>query len=206
VFSDFEGNNGPLGSKRTQFFVTTGFFRRPKCNQGFQGGAVLDYLYDDFYVNMNLLQMRAELSYLHDCHEIGFWGAFHLNNDTSAVDSIAGLTQTTWLANNQYNLFYRHNFGNGLNYRMWVGLNDYADVLFGGDCTARMSQRWSLQTSTNYLLPTGNNNVSNNVTESFNLSLSMVWYPFAPKCDPCPNRYRPLFGVADNGTMMIRTQ
>lgn len=206
MFSDFEGNSSPLGSSRFQFFATTGLFRRATRNHGFQGGAALDYLYDDYYVNMNLLQMRAELSYLHDCHEIGFWGAFHLNSDTSTVDSIVGLTQTTWTANNQYNLFYRRNFDNGLNYRLWVGLNDYADVLFGGDCSAQMSQRWSLQTSYNYLLPTGNTDVPKNVTESFNLSLNLVWYPFARKCDPCPNRYRPLFGVADNGTMMTRTQ
>lgn len=207
AFSDFEGNSGPLGSKRVQYFVTTGLFRRPKCEQGFQGGAVFDYLHDDFYVNMNLMQMRAELSYLHGQHELGFWGAFHLNQDTSTVDSIAGLTQTTWLANNQYNLFYRYNYGHGLNYRMWIGLNDYADVLFGGDCTAQFADRWSLQTSTNYLLPTSSNSgVPNNVTESFNLSINVIWNPFARKHDPCPNRYRPLFGVADNGTLMINTK
>jgi hypothetical protein len=206
MFSDFEGSNGPLGSSRTQFFLTTGLFRRPKYDQGFQGGAVLDYLHDNFYVTMELLQIRAEMSYLWDCNEIGFWGAFHLNNDSSTVNSVANLTQISWAANNQYNLFYRRNFGNGLNYRMWVGLTDYADVLFGGDCTAQISQRWSLMTSSNYLLPTSTyNGLPKNTTESFNLGINLVWYPFAPKCDPCPNRYRPLFGVADNGTMMTRT-
>ncbi len=203
VLSDFEGKSGPLGSRRDQYFITTGFFRRAECYAGLQGGAVLDYLHDDFYVTMNLMQIRSEISYLWRNYELGVWIAAHTKSDTQTLPAYLGNTQTTWQANNQYNLFFRERFANGGTGRMWVGLTDYGGVLFGSDATAPLSERWAIQGSYNYLLPNGDSSVNKNVQESWNLSLSLVWYPGYKVPNACFNPYRPLFTVADNGTLMI---
>ena len=65
-----------MGTTREQYFATTGLFRRAASNQGLQGGAVIDYLHDNFYVHMDLLQVRPELSYvIGGGHEFGLWAA-----------------------------------------------------------------------------------------------------------------------------------
>ena len=53
--------------------------------RGLQGGAVIDYLHDNFYIRLNLLQVRSELSYIYNCHEVGLWSAVHLRSNTHDV-------------------------------------------------------------------------------------------------------------------------
>jgi hypothetical protein len=40
--------------------------------------------------------------------------------------------------------------------------------------------------------------------ESWNVSLGLVWTPFARPGSCCPNYCRPLFNVANNGTFVTR--
>ncbi|MEX0978728.1 MAG: DUF6666 family protein, partial [Pirellulales bacterium] len=110
VLSDFEGHSAPLGHRRSQFFVTSGLFHRAVCGNGLQGGAVVDYLRDDFYIQMDMVQVRAEVSYLYCFHEVGFWGAFHTNTSTHQGSFVPDepLETFSFQANNQYNLFYRY--------------------------------------------------------------------------------------------------
>lgn len=205
IGSDFAGRTGPLGHRRAQFFITTGVFRRAVCGNGWQGGAVVDYLRDDFYIQMDLTQVRAELSYLYCHHEVGFWGAFSGNTSTHWGD----IPGTPWQsysfeANNQYNAFYRYEFCNGTVCRTWCGLSAHGDAIFGGDTTVRLSDRWGLMANYNYLLPRNDDTVSNNVKESWNLTISFVWYPGYKRCDSWTNPYRPLFYTADNGWFLSR--
>ncbi len=179
AFSDFEGSTGFADRSRTQFFVTGGLFRRARCNHGLQGGAVLDYLRDDWYVNMNLLQIRAEASYLWGFHELGFWAAAHTNSNTRTAPASFATPTVTWQANDQYNLYYRANFSYGAWARMWVGLSGHGDVLFGGDAVAPISESYAILISQNYLLPRGNSSLPNSVVESWGLVMSLVWYPGA---------------------------
>jgi hypothetical protein len=199
IASDFEGQSGPLQHRRTQYYVTTGLFRRADWNGGLQGGAVFDYLHDDFYVNMDLMQIRGEISYVYHGHELGFWFAAHTNGDTQAAPTFLEQQSVTWQANDQYNGYYRYQFCNGAVARSWIGLTSHADGIFGGDATIPFAKKWAIQTSYNYLLPNGDSSVSANVKESWNLSIAMVWYPGIKS--PCDwlNPYRPLFPVADNG-------
>ncbi len=82
-------------------------FAAPGGPADFRAGAVVDYLRDDFYIRMNLSQVRAELSYFCRQHEVGFWGAFHGNTSTNwANTTFADPTSTTASeATNQYNGF-----------------------------------------------------------------------------------------------------
>ena len=112
----------------------------------------------------------------------------------------------TWLANDQYNLFYRYQFCNGATARTWAGLSSHGDVIFGGDGTVPLSPRWAVSTSYNYLLPRNDPTIPNNTKESWNLTISLVWYPgYRATCDWF-NPYRPLIPVADNGWMMERVK
>ena len=114
IGSDFAGRTGPLGHRRAQFFVTTGAFKRAVCGEGFQYGAVLDYLRDDFYIQMDLTQVRGEVGYVCHGHEVGFWGAFTGNTSTH-WGQIPGneWQRTASKATSQYNIFYRYEACNG---------------------------------------------------------------------------------------------
>lgn len=204
ALSDFDGGAGIVNHGRDQYFVTSGLFHRPRCNQGWQGGAVLDFLHDQFYVDMNLWQVRFEISYLFREHEVGVWSSVHANSDTKPAPASFNQANTTWQANDQYNLFYRRRFANGGIGRMWIGLTNFADIMFGGDATAPLSERWAIQASYNYLAPSLNPTIPNAIKETWGIQIALVWYPDCKVPSACFNPYRPLFNVADNGWLMIR--
>ncbi len=205
IGSDFAGRTGPLGHRRAQLFATTGVFRRATGGKGFQGGAVIDYLRDDFYIQQDLTQARVEMSYLCYYHEVGFWGAFVGNTDTNwgQVPNYP-MEIFSYQATTQYNLFYRYEFANGTNARTWFGASSHGDAIFGGDATVRFSDRVGLMASYNYLLPRNDVTVPNNIKESWNVTFSFVWYPGYKRRDSWTNPYRPLFAPADNGWFFIR--
>jgi hypothetical protein len=206
VASDFEGRSGPLGHRRYQFFGTMGVFHRAMCGRGFQMGAAVDYLRDDFYIQMDLTQVRAELSYQYCYHEVGFWGAFQGNTSTH-VGQFTGddpLETFSFQGTSQYNVFYRYQFCSGTYCRTWAGLSDHGDGIFGSDATIYISPKVGLVATYNYLLPRNDPTVPLNVKESWNLAIALVWYPGYKKCDSWTNPYRPLFYVADNGWFLVR--
>ena len=205
ALSDLDGGGGVVNRRRDQYFVTTGLFRRAGCSQGLQGGAVLDYLHDEFYVNMNVLQIRSEISYVLHKHEVGVWAAVHAKSDTRPAPAFLQTPTVTWQSNDQYNLFYRYRFCNGATARTWIGLSSHSDVIFGSDATAPLSERWAIQIAYNYLWPNGNDTaIPQAVRESWGLAIGLVWYPGYKVPNACFNPYRPLFMVADNGSFMLR--
>jgi len=204
ILSDFEGRSGPLGHRRTQCFFTTGAFHRAAGDRGLQGGAVVDYLYDDFYIRMNLWQIRGELSYVRCQHEVGFWGAAHANTVTQTATIFPNQPDETFSfeGTDQYTAFYRYQFCNGTFCRTWAGLSGRGDGIFGGDATVYVSKKLGLIAAYNYLLPRNHPGEINNVNESWNLTISFVWYPGYNPCGSWLNPYRPLFYTADNGWFM----
>ena len=48
-----------FNNSRQQVFLTGGLFRRATCGQGWQGGAVFDWLDDSFYTNTRFSQVRS---------------------------------------------------------------------------------------------------------------------------------------------------
>jgi hypothetical protein len=204
--SDFEGKTGPFNNTREQYFVTTGLFRRARGNYGWQGGAVFDYLHDNFYTQMNLGQIRAEISYQACNNEVGFWAGAHAMSDTKTAAQLAPIAQTaaTFQTTDQFNVFYRRRFCNGGVARTWLGATNNHGMIWGSDATAPLSERWAIQASYNYLWPVGTDAVPNGIRESWGLQMSLVWYPGYKCPNACFNPYRPLFNVAENGTFMVR--
>ncbi len=179
---------------RSQQFVTAGFFRR--VNTGLQFGAVWDLMRDDLDNDVDLHQMRYELSIKSpQGREIGFWGT------NSTNDGLSG--GTLYEAVDQYALFIRWAFGNGYESRLWGGATGDGEGIFGGDFYAPLSNRWSVVSGFNYLITDEADGLAGVSEESWNIGISMVWHLGKTAKKGCRSPYRPLFGVADNGWMFV---
>lgn len=186
---------------RTQSFVTAGLFRRNPCGCGFQYGVVFDYLNDNYYVDLSLNQVRAEISYLgRNRHEIGFWGAFHTNDDTVLLD---GETRTVFRAVDQYNLFYRYNFCNGGNARFWGGGTGSRGGILGAEVLMPLTNRMQLHSGFTYLIPEGSQGLEGASQEGWALSMTLIWFPGRTFQGTHNGQYRQLFSVADNTTFLV---
>jgi hypothetical protein len=198
VHSNLSGDNvmGNDSDDRMQYFMTTGLFHRAVCG-GLQGGAVLDLLYDDYYVNMRLSQIRAELSYVGPRgREIGFMLAASTRDD---LETIFGQTEV-WEATDQYAFFYRRTFESGGFYRLWAGFTGSSDGLVGGDAEVPLSDCFALQTNFNYLIPDEGSGTGAS-EEAWGLGINLVWYP--GHTASCRSLTRPLFNVADNASFLV---
>jgi len=204
VQSNLSGTNiaNAFNNSRQQDFLTAGLYHRPMCGQGFQGGAVFDWLNDRFYTTTRFAQVRAELSYIFPRgNEFGFWGAFATGHDQTLV--ING-TSLTFAPANMYNFFYRKTFENGDQGRIWGGFTDGSSGILGADYRVHMSNRWDVVGGFNYLIPEQGKDSGGATQESWGLAMNVVWYPTRSACGTHNGPFRSLFGVADNNVFMVR--
>jgi len=102
---------------------------------------------------------------------------------------------------NQYALFYRiRTYGNG-DARVWGGVSDDAHGLFGADFRVPLNDALALQATFNYL---SGDTVAEPNGEGWNFGIGVVYYPGSCSTAAGRSKYRPLFGVADNGTLLQR--
>jgi len=208
VQSDISGD-AVFDDARTQFFVTTGLFYRPPCGPGLQGGAAIDFLHDEYFVDMDLTQIRAEVSYVGKLgNEVGFWGAFGAEEDDSLLrttfgDTILFTESIQWDVVDMYTLFYRRHFCNGSTAKVWGGFTGDGDGLLGAEVSAPLAERFAVQAGFNYLIPDTDSSTNEAFREVWGLSINLVWYPGYRRCCSPSNPYRPLFNVADNNTMLV---
>ncbi len=204
VQSNLSGSNiaNAFNNSRQQDFLTAGLYHRPNCGQGFQGGAVFDWLNDRFYTTTRFAQVRGELSYIFPRgNEFGFWGAFATGNDQTLVINGKSLT---FSPANMYNFFYRKTFENGDQGRIWGGFTNGSAGILGADYRVHMSNRWDVIGGFNYLIPDQGKDNGGAVQESWGLAMNVVWYPTRPACGTHNGPFRSLFGVADNNVFMVR--
>ncbi len=188
---------------RRQAFVTAGLFRR--VDVGLQGGVVVDWLSDGWYRDIDLVNLRAELSWVIDStHEVGFWGAFGTKNSDDVGDNEQLLD---WQTTDLFAAFYRYSFGGCLDgdARLFAGWSGESDGLIGADLRLPLSDAWALETNFAYLIPNEGdaaNFAADHFQESWNVGINLVWQPGRRwgRGDPY---YRPLFRVADNGVFMM---
>jgi hypothetical protein len=190
---------------RNQYFFTAGLFHRPECGCGWQGGLVWDYLSDQFVDDFTLSQLRGDLSYVFNCHEIGFW--FTAGVSDKNLVSRTDTTETTirYKPIDLYAFYYGHRFCNGGEGRIWGGFTGGTGGLVGADFSVPVCDKVSLESGFNYAIPHRVDG-SDVPPESWSLTINLVWHPFscahASYCSP----YRPLFNVADNGSFMVDRQ
>lgn len=183
--------------ERSQQFFTGGFFRR--VHTGLQFGAVFDLMDDNLDTDIDLHQVRYEISLKSPKgREIGFWSTSGTNSQLS--DGVV------WEAVNQYAVFYRCNFGKSYEARFWGGGSDDSEGLFGAEFFAPLSDRWSLQSGFNYLITDQQNGPAGVQEESWNIGVNLVWHLGRNARRGCRSPYRPLFSVADNGWMFTDRQ
>lgn len=207
--------NGELSTfdKRNQTFITGGVYRR--VDWGLQGGLVLDYVDDDWYVDHQLLQIRGEVSWVfQNCFEFGFNFASATNTSQSIAQYGAALPgvpfSETRKALDYYRFFIRQRFQRGGVGRLFAGWTEDGDGLVGADFTAPISCDWAVRGGFTYVspqndlvhIPNANANYDN---ELWNVSVSLVWFPGGFDNVYCKYN-RPLFNVADNGTLLQKIQ
>lgn len=194
---------------RDQVFVTTGFFTRAFEGRGLQGGAVYDYLSDGWYTDKNLAQIRSELSYVWGYHEFGYWGA-HNVTEQLGIFTPKSQTPVTGTTLDLYTGFYRLHFGDANEWRVWGGASGNGDGLVGSSMRAPMSRSFALEGTFTYLIPKQSEralvrDIDANVTygpAAWNVSVNLVYYPAGRSRRSLASPYRPLFDVADNGSMI----
>lgn len=182
-------------NSRDQIFVTAGVFRRA-LEGGLQGGAVFDYLHDNYYDQADLKQVRSEASIVAGPHELGFFGSF----DVGGRIPFGRVNVTPIQANDIYSLFYRRYFSGGGQGRIWAGASGYGEFLIGAEATVPLGSSWALENSFVYLIP------DEQQDESWSVAFSLVWYPGRASRCVYSNPYMALFNVADNGTFLLRRQ
>ena len=208
VHSDISGT--PFSDQeRTQYFLTTGLFYRAPCGGGLQGGAVVDFLHDNFFAEIDLAQIRAEVSFV-SCggHEVGFWGAFGVEQDGESFalpffDSGSFSQAIDWDVIDMYTFFYRRHFCNGSVGRVWAGFTGDGDGVLGADVLAPLADRLALQAGFNYVVPEEDDSLNETFDEVWGMSINLVWFPGYRRCCAPSNPYRPLFNVADNSTFLV---
>jgi hypothetical protein len=198
VHSQFHGSkHGETSGGHTQNFVTAGLFRRPECG-GVQYGIVWDTLRDDRDHSLSYHQVRSEIGLVNPYgREIGFHATAHTND--------ASNTATPYHALDQFFFYYRIHRQRGGELRFFGGWARQDKGIVGADGIVPLSDRWSLASRFRYLIPEGAPGADAK-QEGWNLSMNLVWHLGcrARSCDA--NRYRPLFNVADNGSLMVDDQ
>ena len=138
---------------RNQQFVTTGLFTRAFEGRGLQGGAAFDYLNNTGFVGTtDVKQMRGEISYVWGYHEWGFWGAFNAGKGLGIIDQN---TQQPFENNtvHTYNAFYRVQFGDANEWKVWGGASHEGQGYVGSLLRAPMTRSLALEGTFAYLMP-----------------------------------------------------
>ena len=205
-------STNPVIDSRNQQFVTTGFYTRAFEGRGLQGGAVFDYLNNTgFTGTADIKQMRGEISYVWGYHEWGFWGAFNAGQGLGVVPAQSGKT----FENNSvhtYNAFYRVQFGDANEWKVWGGASHEGQGYVGSILRAPMTRSLALEGTFAYLMPGKSRGIpkikqtqiltGNFTPMAWNLGINLVYYPRGRSRRSLASPYRPLFDVADNGTMI----
>jgi hypothetical protein len=204
--SQLNGTESPNSPEsHTQHFTTFGLFRRSK--DGFQFGSAWDVLVDRRHNTRTYHQIRSEFSWLDNCtHEFGFSatvGVMDHELEEEQNDNENDSHNSVWEAADQYVLFYRVHGKRGGGGRFFGGWTDDSDGILGADMLLPVHDRWSVQTGFTYMIPDARDGEDGSREEAWNINLSLVWHWDCRARSSHNNPYRPLFNVANNGSMII---
>ncbi len=196
-------------SNRNQYFFTAGLFKRALCG-GIQWGVAVDLLHDEYYDQMNLKQVRSETSYVFrgGRHEIGYFGSYQTSSDVVQIAEVLQNRATALVAPTDiYAAFYRQYFANGSEARLWGGVTGRGQAVVGGDVRLPLGGPVAIETSYNYIIPNSTRDVASQTRfqETWGININLVWYPGRSAACVHANQFRPLLGVADNSSLMVRT-
>jgi hypothetical protein len=198
---------------RNQIFLTAGFYRR--VDWGLQGGLVVDYLHEECDYEIDLVQLRGELSWLFcGTEDIGVWFTAGVNDEepfplrraTFGTTGAAFTTTTTGVeVNDMFAFFYRRQLACGGNARVFGGFTGSDQGLVGAEILLPINPCLSLRSNFLYVVPNhrDSSESSDFLEETWNVGISLVWTR-CPRSLCSSNYSRPLFTVADNGSFITR--
>ncbi len=190
---------------RYQIFLTTGLFRR--VDRGLQYGMVFDYLNQDWYFQSDNMQLRGEVSWMaQGCHAFGFQGmaSVHKGSSNTIVRDSAGNrfgSSLSYQGTDQYRFFYRYLMGRGGQWDLFGGWTNKDDGLLGSALIVPIHHRMMLTTTSTFLIPREGDDSGGHREEGWNVGIGLVFVPGGP--NGCGRYARPMFDVADNGSMMV---
>jgi len=192
---------------RDQLFITAGFFRR--VDYGLQGGVVADVLHEEWFTENDIVQIRGELGWVFGSgRTLGVRFATNTQDDiTDGTFNGNSFTNLVTSTEDTYRIFLRQErVGSGFG-EIFVGTSELDQTIVGLDFDVAVTEHVGVQAGFNYYLnneglPAGTTNVvGGNSAESFNVFIGLV---FRPRGRAFYNWYeRPLFSVADNGSLLI---
>ncbi len=208
VTSNFNGNEFSSEDRR-QIFVTAGVYRR--VDYGLQLGVVADIFHEEWFTETDLVQIRGDISWVYPAgHTFGFRFATGVQDDETegtfnGEDFIDFFQETE----DNYRFYYRHLASSGGWGEVFVGWGDATQTIVGVDVDLPVTDRISFQSgftayfNDDVVSPTSNFQ-GGNLNEAWNL---FVGLSFKPHGRGWYKSYdRPLFSVADNGTLLVRRQ
>lgn len=181
---------------RQQTFVTAGLFRR--VDYGLQFGVVADIMHEEFVSTLDIVQMRAELSWVFaGGNNFGFRWTDNVQDDSGFIGGTF-LPRISGQSIDTYRLFYRMSFCNAGYVELFGGKSDERHTIWGADIDLPLHNRMAMYAGFNYLSPDNVLPLTDN--EAWNIQLGVS---FRPRGNDWYNFYhRPLFRVADNGSMV----
>jgi hypothetical protein len=217
---DFDGRTSALADRarsQQQLFVTTGFFRKAKCDQRVSFGLVYDWMYNnqwgEYGVNPTLGQWRGQVEYaLSGCNAVGFWGCAR---DLGAVNRLRdSQVLVTNRAITQANLFWHHKFCSGADSYVWTGIPDHGringdgsliDWTVGASVQVPLTQRMALYANGAYYHPSAAASAGAAIESGYDVGMGVVWY-FGGNARSCAINGKcatPYMPVANNSNFLV---
>ena len=194
---------------RNQIFITTGIYRR--VDYGLQLGVVADILREEWFSDVDLVQVRGEVSYVwQGGTSLGFRFATNTEDDvTEGVFNTEFFSGNLVTSNDWYRFFLRHEIARGGYGEVYGGWTDNEQGIVGLDFDFPITNRIAFQSGFTYYLsddeiPANQGFLGGEPNDSFN---AFVGFSLRPSGRQYYRNYdRPLFDVADNGTFTIFRQ
>lgn len=218
---DWSGR-GPLGGNRSgsvqqQGFLTGGLFYKTPCASGFQGGAVVDWMFNKnfgvFGLDPSIGQVRFQAGYLFCCSdEVGVLGTANIDTAHKSAFHIP----VSFRAIGQVSLFYRHLFQNCSEAMVWAGIPYRKSLMFSGkragkyllgaSFRAPLTSCLSVEGHGVYMAPEGSRSVHRFRNDGVNVSIGLSYAFGLGSCDSCELwEARPYMPVANNSNFLVDT-
>lgn len=203
--TNFDGNQF-TSEGRDQLFLTAGLFRR--VDYGLQYGVAWDFLYEDWFVEADISQVRADVSWMF-AGGTSFGFRYSAGIDDAVVSgSFAGnaFTNLTVTAEDTYRFYLDTLTATNGAANVFVGWTENDQTFFGADADVPVGEIVALQAGFNYYLngdglPAGSTGLGGNAQDAYNIYVGLGFRPGGRRS--MRSYDRPMFGVADNGSMLI---
>jgi hypothetical protein len=176
---------------QTQLFVTTGFYRKAKCDQRVSFGLVYDWMYNQewgvYGAHPTLGQWRGQIEYAFSGHNSV--GLFACKRDLSAQQTFAveddDAVTVTNRAISQLDLFWHHKFCSGADSYLWIGIPDHGrldgdgsllDWTIGASVQVPLTESLALYANGAYFHPSASAGDGAAVESGYNIGMGIAWY------------------------------